>query len=328
MSELGEIALLERIARRLPPARSGEVWSGDDAAFFEAPSDRLLFTTDAMVEGVDFSLDYCSGEDIGWKVVAINASDVAAMGGRPAQALATLTLAGKSLVSVVDDVVTGMIAAAQRWGIDLVGGDISEGSALAVSIALLGAPLGDVPILRSGASPGEAICVTGSLGGAAGGLMILERRTARSDAATEPLIARQLRPAARVEEAARLVGAGVTAMIDVSDGLAVDLGHLTDSSGVGCRIDEQSIPVDPQLGWLSEELKGEVDPLTTAITGGEDFELLFTIAPGAVEEAQSALGELGTPVARIGNTSESGRMIGDNDLEEWRSRGWQHLLSR
>lgn len=327
VAELGEIALLERIAQRLPPAHSRDVWFGDDAASFAAPSHRLLFTTDVMVENVDFKLDYCSGEDIGWKAIAINASDIAAMGGRPAQAVAALTLPGGAHVSFVDDVMTGMIAGAQRWGIDLVGGDLSGGSEIMLSIALLGAPVGAVPLMRSGASAGEAICVTGCLGGAAGGLIVLERELTGAEEA-RALVERQLRPVARVEEAVRLVGAGATAMIDVSDGFAVDLGHVTDSSEVGCRVDEKSIPVDPRLAWLSEHSDCEVDALTTAITGGEDLELLFTIAPERVDEARGALEELATQLVRVGTTTESGCTIGDTDLTEWSKRGWQHLLSR
>jgi thiamine-monophosphate kinase len=328
VSQLGEIALLERIARRLPPAGDAEMWYGDDAAAVEAGPGTLLLTTDAMVQDVDFRLEYCSGEDIGWKSVAINASDIAAMGGRPTRAVVTLTLPPNASVSLVDDLVTGMIAAAQRWEIDLVGGDLGEGREIALSMAVLGSPAGGGPVLRSGANPGEAICVTGSLGGAAGGLVVLERGLTRDDAAAQSLVARQLRPMARVEEGNRLAAAGVSAMIDLSDGLAVDLGHLTDSSSVGCRIDQQAIPVDPHLAWLCEQLHGELDPFTTAVTGGEDFELLFTIAPELVGPARRALEDLGTGVSCIGVTTESGCALGEQDLSHWRRRGWQHLLNR
>ena len=281
-----------------------------------------------MVEDVDFRLDYCSGEDVGWKVVAVNASDIAAMGGRPAHAVATLCLPPTTKVSFVDDVMTGMAAGAERWGIDLVGGDISGGREIVVSLSLLGAPVGNAPVPRSGASPGEAVCVTGSLGGAAGGLEVLERAMPQDEPPARALIARQLRPTARVQEAAALVDAGVTAMIDLSDGLAVDLGHLTASSSVGCRIEAERIPVDPNLLWLEGQAPDAIDPLTTAITGGEDFELLFTIQPRLVDDVTAHLAELGAAVTRIGATVESGTLIGRDDLTTWRQQGWEHLPDR
>lgn len=328
VADLGELALLERMLTGLAPASSGEVWSGDDAAFFRARSERLLLTTDAMVEHVDFELEYCSGEDVGWKVVAINASDIAAMGGRPAQAVATLALPPHTHVSFVDGVVRGMTSAARRWGIELVGGDLSQAAELTLSIALLGSPPAAAPVLRSGAAPGEAICVTGSLGGAAGGLVVLQRGLGRDSSPAGALVTRQLRPAARVDEAERLVAAGATAMIDVSDGLAVDLGHLTEASSIGCRVEQDRIPVDENLGWLADQLDGRFHPLATAITGGEDYELLFTIANERVGHARASLQELGTALVRIGTATESGHLIGEDDLEGWRKRGWQHLLNR
>jgi thiamine-monophosphate kinase len=321
------MALIERIVGRLADAGVG-VGSGDDAAFFPAPGAELLFTTDAMVEGVDFRLQYCSGEDVGWKAIAINASDIAAMGGRPAQAVATLILPSSTPPSFVDGVVSGMRDAAQRWGIALVGGDLSEGREMALSIALLGVPFGEAAVLRSGARAGDAICVTGSLGGAAGGLAVLERGLKRGVQQARALTARQLRPVARVDEAACLVAAGAGAMIDLSDGLAVDLGHLTQSSAVGCRIDESAIPVHRALAWLAKELDGELDPLTVAIIGGEDFELLFTIEAERVDAARASLAELGTPVTRIGTAAESERLIGERKLEDWRKQGWEHLRNR
>ena len=339
-SDLGEEALIERVVQRIGPPEVGETWSGDDAAVVDSPAPRLIYTLDVLVEGVDFDLSYCFGSDVGWKAMASSASDVAAMGGRPSYALAGLALPPTTLTSVVDGIADGLTGASRRWGIRLVGGDVSRAGEISLSVAMLGAP-GGRRILRSGARQGEAICVTGCLGGAAGGLIALRRGLAgpgltegRSLSpglaqAVERLAVRQLRPEARVDEAARLARMPVSAMIDVSDGLAVDLDRLLRASGAGCDVNPEAIPVDPDLRPLQEAVSDErIEPPALALTGGEDFELLFTIAPGEVEAARASLEELGTSLRRIGTVVDGDRRIGDHDLEHWKEKGWDHLLAR
>jgi thiamine-monophosphate kinase len=321
VSDIGEDALLERIARRVGRPHGEEVWGGDDAALVLLPGPRALVTTDLIVENLDFLVEYCTGWDVGWKAIAVNASDIAAMCGRPSHAVTTVTLPGHVEIAFFDDLLEGMLAAADRWGIALVGGDISGGREISVGVSMVGAPILDRPVLRSGARAGEAICVTGTLGAARAGLEVL-RRGDRS-AGTEPLVARQLRPSARVDEAASLAPLVPSAMIDLSDGLAVDLARLLTASGVGADVDAGSLPVDPDVALVAG-----IDPVESAILGGEDYELLFTIGAARVEEASAAVGSLGTRVTRIGTVTTGAPTLAGKPLEEWKERGWQHLRDR
>jgi thiamine-monophosphate kinase len=324
ISEIGEFGLVERFKERIGSPPAGEIWSGDDTAVVRA-GDRVLFTTDVLVEHVDFDLAYSSGEDIGWKALVANVSDIAAMGGAALSAVATLCAPPNTELRLADGVVDGLLAAAYRYGVDLVGGDISEARSLSVSVALIGRASESGPVLRSGAKPGDALAVTGSLGGAAGGLKAL--RTGLIGMGLEPLIWRQLRPNARLEEGIALAGAGATAMIDVSDGLAADLAHLVEASTCGCEVDSKSVPVDPALARLVE-LDSDVDPHTLALTGGEDFELLVALPPTELEAAREALSRLGTSLTAIGHVNEGPPTLDGRPLEEWKGKGWEHLRNR
>lgn len=341
VADIGESGLIERVAARLGAAGGGEIWAGDDAAVVASAGERLIYTTDLMVEAVDFDLSYCSGADIGWKVVAVNASDVAAMGGRPRQAVTTLALPPDTTVSFVDALLEGLTAAARRWEIDLVGGDISRGTEITIGVALLGALVGSEPVLRSGARSGEAICVTGSLGGSAGGLLALQRGLAGPGPveghplsptladAVGRLADRHLRPLARLAEAQALVEIGVSAMIDVSDGLARDLDHLLVASDKDCdELDFSTLPVDPDLHLLAGALSDiQLDPAEAALSGGEDFELLFTIDPARIEDARDALGGMGTELTHLATVVDAKDGGGWRQLERYKEKSWDHLRS-
>ncbi|MDQ3986256.1 MAG: thiamine-phosphate kinase [Actinomycetota bacterium] len=325
VSQLGEFGLIDRIVARLGSPSEGELWSGDDAAVLRSPGEPLVFTTDVMVEDVDFDLDLCEGADIGFKAVAANASDVAAMGGRPRHLVAALTLTGSTSVRVVDGIADGIADACERWRIDAVGGDVSEGKSLSLAVAMTGS-VPARPVFRGGAVPGDRLCVTGSLGGAAGGLRALRAGLRGISPEGDRLVARQLRPAARVGEGLQLAAAGANAMIDVSDGLLADLAHLLDASSVGCEVDVTAVPIDPDLNWLENRL--EIDAAALALSGGEDFELLCAIPEGALDDAKSALDQLGTPLTDLGVVSEGDRVVGPRRLEEWKTTGWEHLRPR
>jgi thiamine-monophosphate kinase len=231
----------------------------------------------------------------------------------------TLTISPDTEVEYVDHVMTGLMDGATRWGVDLVGGDLGGGGEVSISIALLGTPVAQ-PVLRSGACPGDAICVTGVLGGAAGGLAVLRSGREPSDA-ERALIERQLRPQPRVEEGSIAGITGCSAMIDISDGLAVDLWRVLVSSEVGCDIDDSLLPVDPALKECSEVH----DPLEIAITGGEDFELLITMDDGRMDETRRRIEAAGNTLTRIGVVTDHGATIGGRDVDEWRSEAWEHL---
>ena len=321
--DIGEEALLRRIAQRIGTPRDGEVWSGDDAAVLRSPGGATLWTTDALLERVDFDLAYCSGYDVGWKAMAANVSDIAAMGGHPEHALATLFVAPTTEVAFVDDLLDGLIDAGTNWEVALVGGDLSSGRDLGLSIALKGVPAHQ-PVLRSGAVPGDAICVTGTLGGAAGGLYLLQRGFSEL---SERLVRRQLRPEARAEEGVVLGTLGVRSMIDVSDGLLLDLSRLLAAGDVGCEVDAAAIPVDPNLSALAT-IDGSPDPGRLARSGGEDFELLFTIDPSLESRAAELLAEVGTPMTRLGTVTSGPRLVGDRPIDSWEELGWDHLKGR
>lgn len=319
VSELGEAGLIALVTSYLPRPPANELWAGDDAALISLAAGDTIVTTDTMVEGHDFDLAYCDGFDLGWKVVAANVSDVAAMGGRPTHAVATLALPPSAPVALVDGIGRGLAAAADRWDVAVVGGDVSAAPVVILGVTLLGTAGGGRTVPRSGARPGDLLCVTGSLGGAWAGLQLL--RAGRREA-SPALVERQLRPQARVEEGRALSEAGATAMIDVSDGLAVDLTRLMKASGTGCAVDPAVVPLDPDLGALVETgLLGAGELLVGAILGGEDFELLATLPPDAAPpEGVTVVGEV---------TREPALRLGDDDLEELgRNEGWDHLRGR
>ena len=308
VSDIGEQGLLELLSSRLKPPPEGSVWSGDDAAVVDVFSDRVVLTTDTIVENVDFRLETFGPGDIGWKAIAINVSDVAAMGATPLYALATVSLRSDVPIELFEGVADGLFEAAEEFGVYVVGGDISEASELSVGVTLIGLP-GERTVTRAGAAPGDAICVTGELGSAAGGLLALERQV---DA--PGLIERQRRPRPRVLEGRTAAQSGATAMIDLSDGLAMDLGHVVSASGVGCEIDLDALPISSELRSL------DVDPVELAVTGGEDFELLFTIPDASAVDAMG--------VSTIGVVTDGAARIGGRPLDEWRQRAWDHLRDR
>jgi thiamine-monophosphate kinase len=256
---------LELLARLLPAPPCGQTWFGDDAAVVSAPGGgQMLLASDTLVGGVDADFSLTTLADFGWKAMAVNLSDIAAMGGRPAYAV--LSVVGLA-PSGIGELYEGVLEAASAYGCPVVGGDLSAGEALVVSVAVTGHVEGRA-VLRSGARPGDSIWVTGALGAAAAGLRCL--RAARGGA-VEPLLAKaHARPVPALAEGAAAREAGATAMIDVSDGLVSDLGALARSSGVGFEL--EAVPVAPSA------------TLEEALGGGDDYALVFTL-PAGVEPA-------------------------------------------
>lgn len=316
VADIGESGLLEMLTARA--SARGEHWIGDDAAVLEELPARLLYTIDVLVEGVDFDLSFATGRDVGWKSLAVNVSDIAAMGGRPLYAVTAVTLEPDTTLDVAQGLLEGLEQAASAYDLKLVGGDISGGRELAVAPAVLGVPEADGPVLRSGAAPGDVICVTGSLGAAAAGLLLLKGEVDAPQDVRARLEDRQLRPRARVD--AGLVLAGVaTSMMDISDGLLVDLERLMLASGTGCDVDVGAVPIDPDVTRLN------VDAGALALRGGEDLELLCTLAPRDLEATAAVLSERRLTLTRVGTVTDTEMIVGGKRIEEWGDLGWEHL---
>ena len=309
VADLGEFGLIDRIVERLPRAPEDELWSGDDAAVLTQPEGDVVVSTDVMVEDVDFSTEWAAGTDIGWKAVAANVSDLAAMGAEPWRAVATLALPPTTTIEFVDGLVEGLAASAQHHGIALVGGDLSRADEIVLGLTVMGV-LDGPAVTRAGARDGDEIYVTGVLGGARAGLDVLRGVGDFDEDVRDVLVSRQLRPTARVAEGIALRREGATAMIDVSDGLIADLTHLLDASKLGCHIDPALVPID----------RGVPD-MSYALYGGEDFELLFTLP-------EDGSLPTGVEATRIGKATDGGRSLGDQGFEALKGAGWDHLRGR
>jgi thiamine-monophosphate kinase len=293
---MGEFELLTRIRERLPQAGPRvRLGSGDDAAI-GVPGGATATSVDAVVEGVHFRRDQASLVQVGHKALATALSDLAAMGAEPGEAYVVLGLPADLDEEGCLELLDGMAALATATGTTLAGGDLTRASELFLAITVVGhADSPELLVTRSGARPGDALVVTGELGGAAAGLQLLENDEARVDhtgvgsTLASRLRARQLEPRPRLGAGRALARAGATAMIDISDGLGGDGAHLARASGVGLRIEAAAIPLAAGL----EEVAAAVDrdPLELAIGGGEDYELLASIAPAQLDAARQAVDE-------------------------------------
>jgi len=291
----GELELIRLIRRTVEggPAERVETGIGDDTAVLLPQSGaRLLATTDLVVEDVHFRRAWASPFDIGWKAMAVNLSDIAGKGGRPLWALVALALPAPADPAEVKALYDGMRRAAEPHGVSIVGGDTcTSPCGWFVNVTLLGEHEGS-PRRRSGATLGDAVAVTGTLGRSAAGLAALQAGRARLGAvrpdAIEAVTAAHLRPAARVAEGRWLgAAAAVHAMMDCSDGLATDIAHICRESGVGARVALSRLPVDPAAREVAGALGADV--VSWATSGGEDFELLLTFDPASVDALRDGL---------------------------------------
>lgn len=301
---VAEQTLIRRIRRGSPPADGVTVGIGDDCAVLEPAAGRhLLATTDLLLEDVHFRRRYAEPADIGWKALAVNLSDIAAMAGRPRWALVALACPSETTLDEVEAFYTGARDLASRHAVGIVGGDTTASPAgWLIDVTLLGDVV--TPVLRSGARTGDVVAVTGSLGRSAAGQAVLEMTNtpeAIPASAQAEVTAAHLRPIPRVAEGQWLgMAGGVTAMIDLSDGLATDLGHIAEESGAHCRVGVERLPVDDATRGVARALGA--DPLAWATGGGEDYELLLTCDAGAFTRlAEGLLRETGTRLHAIGD---------------------------
>jgi thiamine-monophosphate kinase len=291
INAIGEFGLISRIAKATRIENPSSILGiGDDAAVIDAGDHFQLLSTDMLAEGVHFDLSYVPLQHLGYKAISANVSDIAAMNGKAEQVVVSLALSNRFSIEAVDVLYEGIRMACAHYKVDLVGGDTTASqSGLVISVSVLGKTNKDKVVYRSGARNNDIICVTGDLGAAYIGLQILEREKQEflANPQMQPkleqydyVVGRQLRPIARTDIVFELEEMGVkpTAMIDVSDGLASDILHLASQSNVGVRLFEDKIPLDKQT-YETAALEFKIDPVTCALNGGEDYELLFTISP-------------------------------------------------
>lgn len=288
ISTLGEFGLIDRITKGIELRNTSSLTGvGDDAAVLSYPDTDVLVTTDLLLEGVHFDLTYVPLKHLGYKSAVVNFSDIYAMGGTPRQITVSLGLSSRFTVEHIEALYDGIRLACEVYGVDLVGGDTSASrQGLIISVTCIGDVAKGQAVKRSGAKDTDLICVSGDLGAAYMGLQLLEREKAASAgmkdfqpdfAGKEYLVERQLKPEARKDIVAELAKAGVkpTSMMDVSDGLSSELLHICKASDCGCRVYEDHIPIDYQTALMAEELN--MNLVTAAMNGGEDYELLFTV---------------------------------------------------
>lgn len=298
IKQVGEFGLIDRINQQFTLNNERSVLGiGDDAAVLNTGDHYTLISTDMLLEGIHFDLSYVPLGHLGYKAVAVNVSDIAAMNGIATQITVNIGLSNRFSVEAVDALYEGIRHACENYNVDLVGGDTtSSASGLVISVTVIGEVKKEKLVRRSGAQINDIVCVTGDLGGAYIGLQVLERERVAflENPSMQPqlkeyeyIVGRQLRPDARVDIIHELRDLDVvpTAMIDISDGLASELFHLARQSGVGFNIYEKNIPIDQSTFKTAVEFK--LDPITCALNGGEDYELLFTIQQHDFEEVKS-----------------------------------------
>lgn len=318
LADLGESGLLARMLPLLPPGASTLVGPGDDAALVSAPDGRVVATTDAMVEGRDFRRDWSSPQDVGWKAAAQNLADIAAMGAVPTALLVALVAPPDLPSSWALGLAEGLASACAGTGASVVGGDLSSGDAIVVSVTALGDLGGRAPVLRSGARPGQDVAHAGVLGHSAAGLDALRRWGPEAAGRRSPhLLQAHRRPRPPYDLALAAAAAGATAMLDVSDGLLRDAGRIAEASGVTIDLDEA------ELSWYAERLRPAahaqgVDPWEWVVSGGEDHGMLAVFPPGSAPEGFVVIGH-----TRPALTGWAPVLIDGED--RYRVTGWDHF---
>jgi thiamine-monophosphate kinase len=335
VSELGEFGLIDLLAKMAYNAQDKEAraWQqlilgiGDDTAAWYGDDSIQLATVDYLIQDVHFTMEITSWEELGWRALAANLSDIAAMGGLPQYALVSLSLPGHTEVADVTALYQGMIALAQRFEVAIVGGDTSSAPLLVINITILGSTKGQNKhiLTRSAAKPREQVAVTGFLGGSAAGLEVLTRHLSLESEAAASLKQAFLQPEPRVAEGQVLVEHGVRAAIDISDGLIADLNHICKASQVSARIEIDRVPVQPAVKANFGDRALEL-----ALSGGEDYELLFTTSAGVIDKVRAATS---CPITVIGEitTDKAGEITlvdGKGNPVNLPKTGWEHFTAR
>ncbi len=335
VNEFGEFGLIEHLTRDFPLRQPSTLRGvGDDAAVVLNGPLATVVSTDMLVEGIHFDLAYTPLKHLGYKSVVVNLSDICAMNAIPRQITVSIALSNRFSVEALDELYDGIRTACRHYGVDLVGGDTtSSPRGLIISVTAIGAVEPDRLVYRSGARAGDLICITGDLGAAYLGLQLLERekRIWQENPDVQPefdnqqyIIGRQLKPEARTDmiEAFRKADLQPTAMIDISDGLASEIFHICKQSRVGALIEESGVPIHPDSQMQALHFK--LDPITCALSGGEDYELLFTIDPKDVDKVKYLpdiyiAGEILDAKDGVKLNTKGG------NLHELKAQGWKHF---
>lgn len=332
ISSLGEFGLIDHLTRDFKVKNASTLRGvGDDCAVLDYDGKKTLVTTDLLLEGIHFDLTYTPLKHLGYKAVAVNLSDVYAMNGTPRQITVSLGISKRFTVEHINELYAGIYTACEKYGVDLVGGDTSASvTGLLISITCIGEAAGDEIVYRNGARDTDLVCVSGDLGAAYMGLQLLERERVASAgqkdfqpdfAGREYLLERQLKPEPRADVIAEMRQLGIrpTAMMDVSDGLSSELLHICKQSNVGCRIYEDRIPIDYQTAVMAEELN--MNLVTAAMNGGEDYELLFTVPLTQHEKVEQM--KTARLIGRITKPELGAFMVTRDDNElQIRAQGW------
>ena len=337
ISTLGEFGLIKHLTQFFPVENaSTELGVGDDAAIINAEGKKVLVSTDMFTEGVHFNLGYTPLKHLGYKVVVAGISDIAAMNAVPTQIMISVAVSNRFPVEALEEIYAGVQLACRRYKVDLVGGDTtSSQTGLVINVTAVGLESSEKIISRNGVKPNDLLVVTGDLGGAYMGLQILEREHSvyLKNPNMQPemegydyILERQLKPEARTDIKGILEELGVkpTSMIDVSDGLTSEVLHLSDRSKVGFRIYEEKIPMDELTISTADEFN--LNPVMTALNGGEDYELLFTISQSDFDKINN-----NPDFTIIGHAveEEQGNYLvlrGSNELAELTAQGWDAYL--
>jgi thiamine-monophosphate kinase len=335
LSQLGEFGLIDHLTKNFDVKNASTLKSiGDDAAVLDFGTKKAVVSTDLLIEGVHFDLAYMPLRHLGYKAVVVNLSDICAMNAKPTQITVSVAVSNRFPLEALEELFDGITLAAKVYNIDVIGGDTtSSQKGLIISVTAIGEANEDEIVYRNGAKEGDLLVVTGDLGSAYMGLQVLERekQVFQVNPNNQPdldaytyLIERQLKPEARtdVRELLEQLNVKPTSMIDVSDGLSSEILHICKQSKVGCNLYEEKIPVDPQFINVCEEFN--IDSTTIAINGGEDYELLFTIALDDFDKIKANPNFM--VVGHIVKEEESSHLITRaNTKISLKARGWNAL---
>lgn len=332
ISTIGEFGLISHLTKDIELKNSSTLKGiGDDCAVLDYKDKKVLVTTDLLLEGVHFDLTYTPLKHLGYKAAIVNFSDIYAMNGTPKQITVSLGISKRFTIEHIEELYSGIKLACEIYGVDLVGGDTSASrTGLLISITCIGEAAEDDVVYRNGAKETDLICVSGDLGAAYMGLQLLERERVAGEGkddfnpefnGKEYILERQLKPEARKDIIKRLAEEGLkpTSMIDISDGLSSELMHICKQSNTGCRVYEDRIPIDYQTASMAEEIN--MNLVTAAMNGGEDYELLFTVPLTAHDIVKNMQGV--TVIGHITSAELGCALVTRDDNEiQLKAQGW------